>query len=168
MTMAGFSGLLRPALALLSGLALLVPVTARAAAPAPDPSPAVAPQPDPFPSPTPARSHAAAPPVVHHVVTVVMPVPVAVAARPAARSKPAAPRPRPHARHRRHAVAPRTTPRVTTPPMRIPDHPPPAFVATPALGPARHRVPLVLVVALMLLTLASATLVRAVAREPAT
>ncbi|HET8527297.1 MAG TPA: hypothetical protein VFL60_00165 [Gaiellaceae bacterium] len=150
-----------------SGLALLGPVAAQAASPTPDPSPAFAPQPDPFPSPAPVRPHAAAP-VVRPTVTVVLPAPVAVAARPvappAARTKPAA-RPRPHRRaHHRHAVVRRAA---VTPPLRIPDHAPPAFVATAVLGAAHRRVPLALVVALAVLTLASATLVARVARETA-
>jgi hypothetical protein len=165
MTMTGTSGLLRPALALFSGLALLVPVAVQAAAPTPDPSPAFAPQPEPFPSPTPVRPHATATPVVQHVVTVVRTTPAAVAARPAElpKPKPAAPRRSTHRPHRSHAAVRRAGSGL----LHIPDHPPPAFVAPRALDTSRHRVPLALVVALAVLTLASATLVRRVARETA-
>jgi hypothetical protein len=165
MTTTGTSGLLRPALALLSGLTLLAPVAARAATPTPDPSPAFAPQPEPFPSPTTIRSRATATPVVQHVVTVVLTTPVAVAARPAvhAKPKPATPRRSTHRPHRSHSAVRQAR----SEPMRIPDHPPPAFVASPMLDTPRRRVPLALVVALAILTLSSATLVRRVARETA-
>jgi hypothetical protein len=165
MTMTGTSALLRPALALFSGLALLAPFAAQGAAPTPDPSPAFAPQPEPFPSPTPARPRVTATPVVQHVVTVVRTTPVTVAARPAAapKPKPAGPRRSTHRPHRSHAAVRQAR----REPLRIPDHPPPAFAASKALDTSRHRVPLALVVALAILTLASATLVRRLARETA-
>ena len=163
--MTGTSGLLRPALALFSGLTLLVPVAAQAAAPTPDPSPAFAPQPEPFPSPQPVRPRATATPVVQHVVRVVPTTPVAVSARPAvpAKPKPAAPRRSTHRAHRSHTAVGRAR----REPLRIPDHPAPAFVASRVLDTSRRRVPPALVVALAVLTLASATLVRRVARETA-
>jgi hypothetical protein len=166
MTMTGTSALLRPALALFSGLALLAPFAAQGAAPTPDPSPAFAPQPEPFPSPQPVRLRATATPVVQHVVTVVETTPVAVSARPAVhpKPKPAAPPQSKHRPHRSHAAVRQAR----REPLRIPDHPPPAFVASRVLDDtSRRRVPLALIVALAVLTLASATLVRRVARETA-
>lgn len=144
---------LRLMLAVSGGSALLAVGAARGATPSPDPSPVAGPTPDPFP----ARVHVQA----HTQPSTTAPAVAAVAARAPAAVRHVTPR-RPRHAHRvrpaHHAPAP------VEQLLRIPDHPAPvALGAFDLTGPTR-RVPLAVVVALSLLTLASGVLVVTVAR----
>lgn len=161
---------LRPAVvrhgivAVLAGLALIVPVDARAFSPDPSPGPA----PDPFPAAQPAAPRVVT--VVQETPAPALPAPALPApARPVTlapqrvrRAPPRAATPKHRQRSRRHPVV-RQRPAAV---FRIPDHRPPLFVATPALPSTRStHVSRLLALTVAALTLLSALFVRRAARE---